>query len=89
MTETFPHSGDAREDSIKTNAGYVEVPGFSDAGPGYFCGTCAALKYERGKRGYCTGLKVPVKTFGCCNNWVLAADDKVRGGNGKRLRVLR
>jgi hypothetical protein len=87
------------ERQIKTKAGYVQVEGFSEAGPGYFCGTCRALSYDDdeqdigqtggdGKDGYCTGLKVPVRTYGCCNNWKLAADSKVRGADGRRLKVI-
>ncbi len=81
----------ATERQIKANAGYVEVDGFSAAGAGYCCGTCRALDYwggSDGKNGYCTGLKVPVKTYGCCNNWKLASKDKVRGYDGRRLRVI-
>lgn len=77
------------ERAIKAKAGYVQVEGFSDAGPGYFCGTCRALRYEGGKSGFCMGLQVPVKTYGCCNLWKLATDDKVRGADGRRLRVIR
>lgn len=79
----------ATEKQIKSAAGYVQVEGFSDAGPGYFCGTCRALAYDVDHLGYCTGLQVPVRTYGCCNNWKLAGDDKIRGANGVRLRVLR
>lgn len=79
----------ATERQIKADAGYVQVEGFSNAGPGYFCGTCRNLDYESGKSGFCVGLKVPVKTYGCCNFWKLAADSKVRGGNGARLRVIK
>lgn len=87
----------ATEKQIKANAGYVQVEGFADAGPGYFCGTCRALEYANrgasfrgdGKDGYCTGLKVPVRTYGCCNLWKLASDSKIRGANGARLRVVR
>lgn len=79
----------ATEKQIKTQAGYVQVEGFSDAGPGYFCGTCRALTWQGDKDGFCTGLQVPVRTYGCCNNWKLASDTKVRGANGVRLRVLR
>lgn len=88
----------ATERQIKANAGYVQVEGFADAGPGYCCGTCRALAYEGsaaenegftdGKSGYCTGLKVPVRTYGCCNNWKLASNDAVRGYDGRRLRVI-
>jgi hypothetical protein len=77
------------EHQIKTKAGYVQVEGFADAHQGYFCGTCRALAYEGDKSGFCTGLQVPVKTYGCCNNWKIASDDKVRGANGVRLKVLR
>lgn len=76
------------EQQIKDQAGYVEVDGFREAGPGYFCGTCKALRYEGDKSGFCTGLRVPVRTYGCCNNWKLASDDRVRGANGLRLRVI-
>jgi len=92
----------ATEKQIKSDAGYVQIEGFSDAHQGYFCGTCRALAYHAadddddigatgsdGKDGYCTGLQVPVRTYGCCNNWKLASDNKVRGANGVRLKVLR
>jgi hypothetical protein len=89
----------ATERQIKANAGYVQVEGFADAGPGYCCGTCRALSYEgdmvvggkvyTSKDGFCTGLQVPVRTYGCCNNWKLASKDKVRGYDGRRLRVIR
>lgn len=81
----------ATERQIKANAGYVQVEGFADAGPGYCCGTCRALAYEGGpdgKSGFCTGLKVPVRTYGCCNNWKLAPASAVRGYDGRRLRVI-
>lgn len=79
----------ATDKQIKSDAGYVEVSGFSLAGAGYFCGTCRALDYEDNKRGFCTGLKVPVKTYGCCNYWKLAPDSQVRGANGVKLTVFR
>jgi len=74
---------------IKESAGYVQVEGFSEAGAGYFCGTCSKLDYQGGKDGWCRGLKVAVKTYGCCNYWVLAGDDQVRAASGKRLKVVR
>ena len=76
------------EAEIKKNAGYAQVEGFALAGAGYFCGTCSKLRYERSTRGYCKGLKVPVQTYGCCNYWMLAPDDKVRGADGRRLTVV-
>lgn len=82
----------ATEQQIKAKAGYVQVEGFRDAHQGYFCGTCRALEYlggPDGRDGYCTGLKVPVRTYGCCNNWKIASDSKVRGANGVRLTVIR
>jgi hypothetical protein len=78
----------ASEQQIKAKAGYVQVDGFSNAGPGYCCGTCRNLEYEDGKNGYCLGLSVPVKTYGCCNNWKIAPNDQVRGYNGVRLKVI-
>lgn len=75
-------------EQIKEGAGYVQVEGFANAGAGYFCGTCSKLDYKRGTNGYCKGLKVPVQTYGCCNYWALAADDKVRAANGRRLTVI-
>ncbi len=90
------------EKRIKDDAGYVQVEGFAEADAGYCCGTCKNLAYGAvddeldigasggdGKDGWCKGLHVPVRTYGCCNNWKLAAADKVRGYNGLRLRVLR
>jgi len=76
------------EEQIKEKAGYVQVEGFAQAGPGYFCGTCAKLDYKRGTNGYCKGLKVDVQTYGCCNYWKLAGADKVRGADGRRLVVV-
>lgn len=76
------------ETQIKTKAGYVEVEGFREAGPGYFCGTCVKLRYDGDRSGFCTGLRVPVRTYGCCNNWEMAPDSMVRGANGRRLRVI-
>lgn len=88
----------ATEREIKAKAGYVQVEGFADAGPGYCCGTCRALAYEgemlfggkvhTTKDGFCTGLKVPVRTYGCCNNWKLAPAGQVRGYDGRRLKVI-
>jgi hypothetical protein len=52
-------------------------------------GTCSKLEYKSGKNGFCLGLKVPVKTYGCCNYWVLAPDDHVRAASGQRLKVVR
>jgi len=75
--------------SVKTDAGYVQVEGFSHAGAGYFCGTCSKLDYRGGKDGWCLGLNVPVKTYGCCNYWTLAGDEKVRAADGRRLKVVR
>ena len=77
------------EAKIKESAGYVQVDGFSQAGAGYFCGTCSKLEYKSGKSGFCLGLKVPVKTYGCCNYWVLGSDDQVRAADGRRLKVVR
>ena len=77
-----------RERETKRKAGYVQVEGFSDAGVGYFCGTCAKLDYLGDKSGYCLGLNVPVRTYGCCNYWALARGE-LYAANGKRLRVLR
>jgi hypothetical protein len=84
------------EKQIKSRAGYVQVEGFEDAHQGYFCGTCRQLAYGDtgmgkgdGRDGYCMGLEVPIRTYGCCNNWKLAPDSQVRGANGARLRVLR
>jgi hypothetical protein len=77
------------EKQIKDGAGYVQVEGFASAGPGYFCGTCSKLQYLGDKDGFCMGLKVPVKTYGCCNYWKLAPDSMVRGADGQKLRVIR
>jgi len=79
------------EKQIKTQAGYVQVEGFSEAGAGYCCGSCKNLVYHAdgdGKSGWCLGLSVPVRTYGCCNNWKLAGQAK-RGYNGHRLKVVR
>lgn len=77
------------EHKIKQSAGYVQIDGFSHAGPGYFCGTCSKLDYRGGTFGWCKGIKVPVRTYGCCNYWELAGDEQVRAADGKRLRVIR
>lgn len=83
---TFPLSGDAREDITKTKAGYVEYAAFAGAGAGYFCGTCAAFQPEtEGQDGYCRGLKVPVVTYGCCNNWRIAPRRAWIGADGESL----
>ena len=76
------------EAKIKESAGYVQVEGFSQAGAGYFCGTCSKLEYKSGKSGFCLGLKVPVKTYGCCNYWAQAPDHQMRGANGVRLVLV-
>lgn len=78
-----------RERQVKQSAGYVQVEAFSNAGVGYFCGTCAKLQYEGDKSGYCLGLNVPVKTYGCCNYWALGSDGHVRAASGVKLRVIR
>lgn len=86
------------EKQIKTKAGYVQVESFADSSAGYFCGSCRALDYDPsyeasldGKDGYCTGLNVPVRTYGCCNSWKLGSHGKILGANGDRLifRILR
>lgn len=82
---TFPASGDAREDAIKTKAGYVEYAVFSEQGGGYFCGTCRALCAAVGKDGFCQGLKVPVATYGCCNNWRIAPRSEWLAASGRPL----
>jgi len=83
---TFPPSRDARENEIKTKAGYVEYIIFSEEGGGYFCGTCAAFcPNDEGKGGFCQGLKVPVKSYGCCNNWHIAPREEWVGADGEPL----
>jgi len=83
---TFPPSGDAREDAIKVKAGYVEFIAFSEAGEGYFCGTCRAFcPSTMGQQGFCQGLKVPVMSYGCCNNWSIAPRDQWLGADGDPL----
>jgi len=73
VTRTFPPTGNAREDEIKTKAGYVEYAVFAGQHGGYFCGTCAAFRpKDYGQEGFCSGLKVPVVSFGCCNYWRIA-----------------
>lgn len=77
MPANFPPSLNARENAIKEGAGYVEIPVFAPTAAsqrGYFCSTCKAFEGTPvDPRGYCTGLEVPVKPYGCCNNWVLTA----------------
>jgi len=82
---TFPPTGDPREDQIKTKAGYVEYDVFAGQRGGYFCGTCAAFQDCGGQDGFCRGLKVPVTSFGCCNNWRIAPRARWIGANGERL----
>jgi hypothetical protein len=85
-TPTFPPSGDPREDQIKTKAGYVEYAVFANQGGGYFCGTCAAYRpVVDGQFGYCAGLKVPVVSYGCCNNWNIAPRNRWIAADGGRL----
>lgn len=76
------------ERQIKRQAGYVEVAAFASAGAGYFCGTCWKFDPQGGTQGYCVGLKVPVRSYGCCNYWELEADEPI-GANGRRLPVIR
>lgn len=82
---TFPASGDPQQDQIKIKAGYVEFVAFAQQGGGYFCGTCAAFRPGRGQHGFCEGLKVPVRTYGCCNNWRLAPRTRWIAANGEPL----
>ena len=84
---TFPPTGDPAETAIKTKAGYVQYAAFAGQRAGYFCGTCPAFHaFALGQRdGYCTGLKVPVTSFGCCNNWRLAPRDHWVGADGMPL----
>ena len=84
---TFPATGNANEDEIKTKAGYVEYAVFRHQKGGYFCGTCPAFDPESfGQRGFCEGLKVPVVTYACCNNWRLAPDrEDWIGADGSKL----
>ena len=72
---------------IKQSAGYVQVEAFANEGAGYFCGTCTKYQHVRGTAGYCRGLQVPVRSYGCCNYWVLNAEDP-RAASGLRLTVL-
>jgi hypothetical protein len=82
----FPPSGNAAIDAVKEKAGYVQFSVFSDAGVGYFCGTCRAFcPEEEGQGGFCQGLKVPVVTFGCCNNWSIAPEDEWLAADGEPL----
>lgn len=82
----FPPSGNAAVDAIKEKAGYVEYAVFKDESGGYFCGTCAAFcPEEEGQQGFCQGLKVPVATYGCCNNWRIAPRSEWLGADGEPL----
>ena len=87
MARTFPPTGNAREESIKTKAGYVEYAVFRYQKGGYFCGTCPAFQQESfaGQAGFCAGLKVPVASYGCCNNWRLAPRETWVGADGMPL----
>ena len=83
MTGQFPRSRNPTENAIKERAGYVEYAVFSGQGGGYFCGTCAALRQAQpGTAGFCAGLKVPVKSYGCCNNWRIAPRKNWIGADG-------
>lgn len=82
---TFPPSHDPVENRIKQQAGYVEYAAFSGARAGYFCGTCPAFHQIIGKSGFCTGLKVPVVSYGCCNNWRIAPPSAWIGADGRPL----
>ena len=82
---TFPPTGSATETAIKTKAGYVEYAVFAGQRGGYFCGTCAAFQDCGGQAGYCKGLKVPVASFGCCNNWRIAPRNRWIGADGLPL----
>lgn len=82
---TFPSTGNPQEDAIKQKAGYVQYVAFAHQGGGYFCGTCPAFKPGMGQHGFCQGLKVPVVTYACCNNWRLAPRSQWLGANGDPL----
>jgi hypothetical protein len=81
-TLTFPLSRNAAENKIKRDAGYVEYVAFADQRGGYFCGTCPAFRQYVGQVGFCAGLKVPVVSYGCCNNWRLAPRASWIGADG-------
>ena len=85
MTRTFPSTGNAREDSIKAKAGYVEYAVFAGQKAGYFCGTCAAYRDCGGQQGFCAGLKVPIVSYGCCNYWRIAPRKNWIGADGLPL----
>lgn len=86
MSASFPPSGLPVEDQIKIKAGYVEFAAFADAREGYFCGTCAAFRpLDFGQDGFCAGLKVPVRSYGCCNNWRIAPRRAWIGADGEPL----
>ena len=85
MTRTFPSTGNAREDSIKAKAGYVEYAVFAGQKAGYFCGTCAAYRDCGGRQGFCSGLKVPIVSYGCCNYWRIAPRKNWIGADGLPL----
>lgn len=83
---TFPPSDNLRENETKARAGYVEYAVFANQGGGYFCGTCAAFRsFMTGQHGYCAGLKVPVMSYGCCNNWNIAPRNQWVAADGERL----
>lgn len=75
------------EASIKKQAGYVQVEEFSKAGLGYFCGTCTKYQPLRETQGYCQGLQVRVRSYGCCNYWELN-DETPMTASGISLTVL-
>ena len=82
---TFPPTGNAKEEQTKIKAGYVEYPIFANEHLGYFCGTCPAFNpvYSGDRQGFCAGLKVPVWSFGCCNNWRMAPREEWIAASGR------
>ena len=82
---TFPPSVNGVENKIKRDAGYVEYLAFSQERGGYFCGTCPAFRQMAGQDGFCVGLRVPVRSYGCCNNWRIAPRESWLGADGDPL----
>ena len=84
-TYTFPPAMNAAENKIKRDAGYVEYLAFAQERGGYFCGTCPAFRRFDGQDGFCAGLRVPVRSYGCCNNWRIAPRGAWLGADGEPL----
>lgn len=71
------------EEDRKNWVGYVEDKRFAASKFGYFCGTCAAFKPSGGRNGNCTAHQFGVKSYGCCNTWKPADQEKWIPASGR------